>query len=160
MIEVSSNKQKKIKGIWFFGLAGAGKTFASQICASIIPMSFVIDGDDVRKLISFDLDYSPPNRAIQVKRVLGLAEIVIKNSQIPIVSSVTMSEEVFDRCSYLGFKIAKINRPMEQLREIRKIYDSDTQVVGKDIQQKEFDVIKLYNNGDQNFLGAIKDFVK
>lgn len=75
----SLRKQQKFNGIWFFGLAGAGKTFASQVYADIISESFIIDGDDVRNLISFDLDYSASKRAIQIKRVLGLAEITVKN---------------------------------------------------------------------------------
>ena len=64
--EISKSK-KKITGIWFFGLAGAGKTFASQICGNLIDRSFLIDGDDVRKFVSFDLGYSEIDREIQIK---------------------------------------------------------------------------------------------
>lgn len=75
----SLRKQQKFNGIWFFGLAELGKTFASKVYTDIIFESFIIDGDDVRNLISFGLDYSASNRAIQIKRVLGLAEITVKN---------------------------------------------------------------------------------
>ena len=140
-IEISKRK-KKITGIWFFGLAGVGKTFATQICRKLVDRSFLIDGDDVRKFISSDLGYSEADREIQIKRVLGLAEIAIKNGQVPVVSTVTMSEEVYQRCNQLSFEMAHIIRPMDQLRKIRDIYETEKNVVGLDIQQKKFDIQK------------------
>ena len=158
-VEISKGK-KKITGIWFFGLAGVGKTFAAQICHKLIDRSFIIDGDDVRKFISFDLGYSESDREIQVKRVLGLAEIAIKNDQVPIVSTVTMSKEVFQRCNQLCFEIVHIIRALDQLREVRDIYETDRNVVGIDIQQKNLDIQKIFNTGDENFEGVIKRFVE
>jgi hypothetical protein len=155
-----SKVEKKITGIWFFGLAGAGKTFATQICGKLIDQAFVIDGDDVRKFISFDLGYSSSEREIQIKRVLGLAQITIKNGQVPLVSTVTMSKEVYQKCFHLGFKMAHIIRPLDQLKKVRDIYATDQNVVGVDILQKDFDIRKIYNNGDENFEGVIKAFVE
>ena len=154
-----SKREKEIKGIWFFGLAGAGKTFAAQICSKLIEHSFIIDGDDVRKFVSFDLGYSESDREIQIKRVLGLAEIAIKNGRVPIVSTVTMSNEVSQRCNQLNFEIAHIIRPIDQLRKVRDIYKTEGNVVGIDIQQKEFDIKKIFNNGDEHFEGVVKSFV-
>ena len=159
VIEISKRK-KKITGIWFFGLAGAGKTFASKICGKLIDRSFLIDGDDVRKLVSFDLGYSESDREVQIKRVLGLAEIAIKNEQVPVVSTVTMSKQIFQRCNQLSFEMAHIIRPMDQLREVRDIYEAERNVVGIDIQQKNLDIQKIYNKGDENFEGVIKRFVE
>ena len=42
-------KINKKKGIWFFGLSGSGKTYASKIIKKIKKNSITIDGDDVRK---------------------------------------------------------------------------------------------------------------
>ena len=159
VIEISKRK-KKITGIWFFGLAGVGKTFASQICHSLIDRSFLIDGDDVRKFISFDLGYSQSDREVKIKRVLGLAEISIKNDRVPVVSTVTMSKEVYHRCNQLSFEIAHIIRPIDQLREVRDIYKKERNVVGVDIQQKSFDIQEIYNNGDEKFEELIKYFVE
>ena len=158
-LEISERK-REITGIWFFGLAGAGKTFASQICGNLIDRSFLIDGDDVRKLVSFDLGFSETDRKVQVKRMLGLAEIAIKNEQVPVVSTVTMSEEVFQRCNQLSFEMAHIIRPRDQLQEVRDIYHAERNVVGVDIQQKNLDVQKIYNTGDENFARVIKRFVE
>ena len=159
MVTKISKRKKKINGIWFFGLAGVGKTFAAEICRDLIDSSFLIDGDDVRKFISFDLGFSESDRNVQIKRVLGLAEITIKNEQVPVVSTVTMSKEIYQRCKELSFKMAHIIRPMDQLREVRDIYEGERNVVGVDIQPKKLDIQKIYNNGDENFEGVIKRFV-
>ena len=160
MVTEISKRKKKITGIWFFGLAGAGKTLASQICGKLIDRSFLIDGDDVRKLVSFDLGYSESDREVQIKRVLGLAEIAIKNEQVPIVSTVTMSKEISQSCNQLSFAMAHIIRPIDQLREVRDIYEADRNVVGIDIQQKNLGIQKIFNTGDENFESVIKHFVK
>ena len=47
---------KKFKGIWFYGLSGSGKTISSKFLKKKIKDSLIIDGDKVRKLISFDLN--------------------------------------------------------------------------------------------------------
>ena len=154
------NISKNSNGIWFFGLAGAGKTFASQVCKEIIENAFIIDGDDVRELISFDLGFSKCDREIQIKRVMGIAEIAIKNNQVPIVSTVTMSEEIHRRCHQLNILIINIVRPLDQLQKVRGIYATQSNVVGKDIKEYASEIMKLYNNGTAEFEERIKDFVK
>ena len=154
------SKFEQSNGIWFFGLAGAGKTFASQICKQIVDNAFIIDGDDVRKLISFDLGFSKSDRKIQIKRVMGLAEIAIRNNRVPIVSTVTMSQEIHRRCNTLGISVVNIVRPIEQLHKVREIYSTQSNVVGKDIREYAVETFKLYNNGTDEFEARIKSFVK
>ena len=153
-------KWKNSNGIWFFGQAGAGKTFASRVCNKIIDNAFIIDGDDVRELISFDLGFSKFDREIQIKRVMGLAERAIKNNQVPIVSTVTMSEEIHRRCRQLGIGVVNIVRPLDQLHKVREIYATETNVVGKDIKEYASETMQLHNNGTAEFEDGIKDFVK
>jgi adenylylsulfate kinase-like enzyme len=45
------------KGLWLFGQSGCGKTYLSKKISKNIKKPFIIDGDEVRKLISFDLGY-------------------------------------------------------------------------------------------------------
>jgi hypothetical protein len=92
--------------------------------------------------------------------VLGLAEIAIKNERVPVVSTVTMSEEISQRCNELCFEMAHIIRPIDQLREVRDLYEADRNVVGVDIQQKNLGIQKIFNTGDENFEGVIKRFVE
>lgn len=156
---VTAVDYRECNGVWFFGLAGAGKSFASQIGAEYLKNAFIIDGDDVRALVSFDLGYSLSDREIQIKRVFGIAHIAIKNMQTPIISTVTMSDEIYESCNQLGIKIAQIIRPVDQILKVRNIYETERNVVGQDIEQKDFNVPKLYNNGDKKFEGLIKTFV-
>ena len=85
---------KKYKGLWFFGLSGSGKTYISKKIAKKIENSFLIDGDVVRSLLSFDLGYSLKDRIKQNKRVLGLAQIAILNNKFPIISSVYLDPSI------------------------------------------------------------------
>lgn len=153
-------RKKNFGGIWFIGLAGSGKTFASEICSLQIKNSFIIDGDEVREFISFDLGYTEADRSIQITRVLGVAKIAQKNQLFPIMSTVTMTKEVFNECKLIGVKVVELIRPMYQLRQVRKIYDSAENVVGKHIQQVHLDTVKIQNEGNKKFELAIKEFVK
>ena len=46
------------------------------------------------------------------------------------------------------------------MSKMRDIYEGERNVVGVDIQPKNLDIPKIYNNGDENFEGVIKRFVK
>ena len=148
------------RGIWFFGLAGSGKTFASHTCAAFIPKAFVIDGDDVRRLVSFDLDYSMSDRKIQLRRVFGLAQIAKNNDRFPIISTVMMTDEIYQKCIKVDIEVVQIIRPIAQLKEVRKIYETDQNVVGKNIQLVDLNTIKLHNDGNSEFVEALKKYVK
>ena len=82
----------KKKGFWFYGLSGCGKTFASKYLNTKIKNSVLIDGDDIRKHISFDLGYSTKDREIQITRVLGLAKVIQKSKFVPIISIAELSD--------------------------------------------------------------------
>ena len=158
-IELYSQNEKR-NGIWFFGLAGSGKTFASKICAEAIQNGFLIDGDDVRKLVSFDLGYSLSERIVQVSRVLGIAQIALSNHQFPIISTVSMNKEIYHKCSNIGIDVVQIIRPIHQLHKVRNIYENEPNVVGKSILQVELHTNKLHNDGDQKFEDLINAYVK
>ena len=66
----------------------------------------------------------------------------------------------YQRCNQLSFEIAHITRPIDQLREVRDIYEVERNVVGVDIQQINLDIQKIHNNGDENFEKVIKRFVE
>ena len=86
------------KGLWFYGLSGSGKTFASKYLKKKIKKSFLIDGDDVRRTLSKDLDYSLASRKIQINRLFSIAELCLINSFFPIVSSVFMNQNIVHKC--------------------------------------------------------------
>ena len=149
-----------VKGVWFYGLAGSGKTYASLLVQKYIENAFILDGDVVRELISFDLDYTPNDRKVQVKRILGLMQLAILNKFFPVASSVSMNKETLKRAGELGIVVVRIERPFDQLSKIRDIYDKSNNVVGKDIILDQLEAQVLFNNGDDAFNDLIGDFVK
>ena len=88
-----------VKGIWLYGLSGAGKSYISkEIYENININKIIIDGDDVRKYISHDLGYSKKNRDVQISRLFGIAKISIGSKIFPIISSVWMNKDVLSKC--------------------------------------------------------------
>ncbi len=142
---------KRSKGIWFYGLSGSGKSFASSVCKEFIPNAFVLDGDDVRKYVSRDLSYSEIDRKVQTKRILGISKIVLQNNMFPIISTVTMQSDLLGECNKLQIEVVLLSRPMDQIYRVREIYKSKSNVVGKDIALKKFDTTALTNDGTNNF---------
>lgn len=142
----------KYSGIWFYGLAGSGKTFAAKIVSAMISNPFLIDGDEVRRLISFDLDYTPEDRKIQVQRIIGLAEIAIKNAQYPIITTVSMNSEIVRKCKVLDLQVVQVLRSYDQILSARKLLYTDTKnVVGKDITQEKLTTKTIFNDGSDEF---------
>ena len=142
---------KRSKGIWFYGLSGSGKSFASSVCKEFIPSAFVVDGDDVRKYVSTDLSYSEIDRKVQTNRVLGISKIVIQNKMFPIISTVTMQSDLLVECNKLQIEVVLLNRPIDQIIQVREIYKNESNVVGKDIVLEKFDIRTLTNDGTNKF---------
>lgn len=147
-------------GIWFYGLAGSGKTYASEIISQILDTSFIIDGDDVRKYVSMDLDYSINDRNIQVSRLLGIARIAIKNGYKPIISSVNMNEKTQKLCSNLSINLIEITRDFDSLKLHREIYTDGKDVIGVDIDRPNLKTKTLYNDGTKKFNTDLLQHVK
>ncbi len=148
--------QKKNKGIWFYGVSGAGKTIASKFIQKKIKNSFLIDGDQVRKFISFDLGYSIADRKIQVKRVLGIVKISKLSKLFPIVSTVFMCPSLKKKLKKEKIFLIKITRDFEKIKNRKKIYNKKVKyVIGVDIKNpKVKNEFKIENNT------SIKNFYK
>ena len=120
------------KGIWLFGLSGSGKTFLSKKLAKKINKSFIIYGDIVCSLTSFNLSYRLHYRVKQNKRVLGLAKIVIKNGYFPIISSVYLDEKIYN--DVRRNKIRVFNIINDSSYKINSILFKKRNIVGKTIK--------------------------
>lgn len=150
------NKPKIIKGIWFYGLSGSGKTYSSKILKKLFPNHFLIDGDEVRKHISFDLDYDLKSRKIQLSRLLGLSEIAISNNTFPITSSVLMTKKIFNKLKKKKILLVKIYREYSQIKKT-KVNSLKKNVVGKDILYEKIDSFVLKNSGERSFKKKLTD---
>ena len=137
------------KGLWFFGLSGSGKTYLSNKISKKIKNSFIIDGDEVRKFISFDLGYKKSDRIKQNKRVLGIAKIVMKNGYYPIISSVYLDPKIFLEAKKKKIRI--INVLASDSRINRKLLKKKN-IVGKSIKQPKIkcEIYKNYGNAILN----------
>tara|TARA_X000000950_G_scaffold284279_1_gene387045 strand:- start:14 stop:466 length:453 start_codon:yes stop_codon:yes gene_type:complete len=143
------------KGIWLFGLSGSGKTFLSKKISVKIKNNFLIDGDQFRSLISFDLGFSLKDRKIQNKRVLGLAKIAIVNKFFPIISSVYLDPRIVQDIKKNKIKIIKINSNSEN--KINKKIKNKRNIVGKSIIQPNIKCKVFTNNyKDANFNELLK----
>ena len=152
-------KKAERKGLWFYGLSGAGKTYASNIAAGTIQKSFVIDGDDVRKYISSDLGYTASARETQVSRVLGLSKIALNNKCFPIISTVTMTAAAYEECKSLSIEIVQISRSKQQLKDVRDLYSNSSNVVGNDIKFQLYNTFSIFNCGTKNFRRNVIEFI-
>ena len=148
------------KGIWFYGLSGSGKTFASKIILKDISKSIEIDGDQVRKYISFDLGYNIKDRKIQIRRILGLVKISLKSKLFPVVSSVYMDKEVAKKLRKLGVNLIKIERDLRKIIRKHKTYKNKKNVVGRDIHLKKISSTLIYNSGGKKFCKEVKKLIK
>ena len=153
--------KKIIKGIWFFGLSGSGKTFASKFIGRRKKNSIVIDGDVVRKFISFDLGYSKQDRNKQIKRVCGIAKIAIKSKLFPIIAVLWMNNEVAKIAKRNGIEIIKIERDLKKIYKTHKTYKNKKNVVSVDIN---YPIIKtklkrIFNTGNKNFYSVLRKLI-
>ena len=137
------------KGIWLFGLSGSGKTYISKKISKKIKNSFIIDGDEVRKLINFDLGYKKSDRIKQNKRVLGLAKIAIKNGYYPIISSVYLDSKVFLQAKKNKIRVVNIVGAKNRIN--RKLTNKKN-IVGKHIKQPKIKCEILENNGNDIYV--------
>jgi len=151
---------EKVNGLWFYGLAGSGKTYASEFLSQRIARAFLIDGDAVRNNVSVDLGYSEDDRKIQISRILGIGRIALRNGMFPIMSSVTMTNDLLKSCQKLSISVIRINRPFEQVKALRALYDGQKNVVGVDMSLQELDTLTFVNDGTENFNRELMGYAK
>jgi len=120
----------KKTGIWFYGLSRAGKTYGSNLLHKKIKNSILIDGDIVRKYVSYDLDYTENDRNIQIMRMYGLAKITINSNIFPIISTVWMNNKMLKKASNLGIKVILIKSKMNEVKKEHNKYKNKKNVVG------------------------------
>lgn len=150
-----------IKGIWFFGLSGSGKTFASNyVKKKRISDSIIIDGDQVRKYVSSDLGYSLKDRLIQVNRIFGIAKILINQKKFPIVSTVYFHSALKNQCLKLKILPIRIVRTdMKKILKKHKTYINKINVVGVDIFYPKIKSKNILNKGDVSFCKLLDSLI-
>ena len=81
----------------------------------------MVDGDEVRKYVSFDLGYSLNDRKLQIERVYGISKIIILSKNFPIVSTVYFNKKLNNLCS--KSKILPIKVVRNNFERIKKLIE-------------------------------------
>ena len=118
-----------------------------------IKKPFIIDGDEVRKFINFDLGYKKSDRIKQNKRVLSLSKIVIKNGYYPIISSVYLDPKVFAEAKKNKIRVVNVFRS-KKLTNYK--LTGKKNIVGKSIKQPKFKCETFNNTGKKFFISSKK----
>jgi len=86
------NKQNKHKSflIWFTGLSGSGKSTIANALEMVLHKkgikTYTLDGDNIRKGINKDLDFSPKSRTENIRRIAEISNLFI-DSGIVVLSA-------------------------------------------------------------------------
>ncbi len=98
---MSSSKNNTIKNgkvIWFTGLSGSGKsTLAESLKLKLENKGFqtkLLDGDDLRKHLSSDLNYTENDRVENIRRAAEVAKLFLDINVITLCSFITPTENL------------------------------------------------------------------
>ena len=162
--------------VWIIGIAGSGKsTLAKLLHDSFIKLkkpSVLLDGDYIRELFSYDLDYTKKGRLKNAKRIMSLCNLLDSNNINVVCAILSISENDRDWCrknfsKYIEVYI-KSNIDIVQKRGYRKIYDDFDKglinnVVGKDLifeEPKKSDILINNNYSKSLFLDECKTAIE
>ena len=151
--------KKSKNGIWFFGLSGSGKTFATKFIKKFIKNNFIIDGDQVRKYISIDLGYSKKDREKQIRRIYGISKLSLESKLFPIISTVYMNSTIANKAKKDGIEIVKIERNMKKIFKTHKTYKNKKNVVSLDIKYPKIKSKKIFNSQNKIFLSNLRKLI-
>ena len=154
--------------IWIIGLAGSGKsTFANLLYKNIKKKGkpiVLLDGDNIRELFSYDLDYTIKGRLKNAKRIMSLCNLLDSNNINVVCAILSISESDRNWCRKNFSKYIEVYTKSKidviQKRGFRKIYDDFDQglignVVGKDLpfeEPKKSNFIIHNDNSKNKFL--------
>ena len=144
------------KGLWFYGLSGAGKSYLSNLIKKKISNSVLVDGDEVRKIISKDLGYSKSDREIQISRIYGICKILQKSNSFPIASSVYFNDHLNNLCVKSSILVLNVkNKNIKEIKKFHSTYKHKINVVGTDIKYPSFNTKKITNDFNKDMTQLI-----
>ena len=97
-IKLLGNKNKVL---WFTGFSGSGKSTLAVKLEKILYekgiSTYILDGDNIRKGLNSNLDFSPKDRSENIRRVAEVAKLMYDAGIFVIVCSYLKSKNVNSR---------------------------------------------------------------
>ena len=79
--------------LWLTGLSGSGKSTTATVLATLLESRrrrvSVLDGDEVRKILSTELGYSKSDRDTNVRRIAFVAREIVRHGGIAICATIS-----------------------------------------------------------------------
>lgn len=134
---VDKDARRKLNGhsskvLWLTGLSGSGKTtIANELCKSLHNdgiRSFILDGDNLRHGLNFDLGFTDADRIENIRRVSHVAKLMVDAGIYVITSFISpfKSERDFARQLFNKHEFTEIfvDTPIEvcEKRDIKGLY--------------------------------------
>ena len=150
---------KKIFGIWFCGLSGSGKSYASIFLEKKIKNSIKIEGDTIRKCFNYDpaLGYTKKDRIKSAKRNLQIANFLIYEKKFPLISNAYLSQNVIELAKKEKIKVIQIIRKEKVNLKFNK---NEKNVLGRNIKFENLKCLKIINDDkfEKKLLTLIKEY--
>ena len=127
--------------IWIIGLSGSGKSFlANKIYKSALDKNkkaIWIDGDEIRKYITYDLGYTSQDRKKNSKIISDLCGMLESKGFVVICSilSIFKDHKKKNKTKFKKYIQVYIHSNLKNLtkKNVNKVYHKKKNVVGKDI---------------------------
>ena len=126
------NFESKVFTIWLTGLSGSGKsTLAFNLKGSLLRLNYccaVLDGDDVRRGINSDLDFSLNGRNENVRRVAEIAKTLNDQGYFVIVALISPLRSQREIASNIigkdNFKEVYLDASLDvcEIRDVKGLY--------------------------------------
>ena len=176
-------QEKKVidKGICFYftGLSGAGKsTLAEKFKEKLIALNYsennitILDGDEIRKNLSFGLNFSKKHRSLNVRRIGYVASLIVKHKGICLVANIAPYEEdrIYNRdviSKYGDYIEVFVNTSLEvcEKRDVKGLYEKARkgqikQFTGIDDPYEEPEKAEISVDGSKNIKTCIEKLMK
>jgi adenylylsulfate kinase len=128
--------------IWIIGLSGSGKTFlANKIFSKISGKKILVDGDDVRRYITYKLNYSKKDRELNSILISDLCKFLEVQGFVVVCSilSIFRKHQKLNKKKYKNYIQIYLKSDLSTLkrRNSKEIYSEKKNVVGKKINFPE-----------------------
>ena len=109
--------------LWFTGLSGAGKSTLAELCEEVLLERGlnveVLDGDEVRQMLSKGLGFSKEDRDLNIRRIGFVANLLTRNGAVAITAAISPYRDIRDenRKKIGRFVEVFVDCPLEVLME-------------------------------------------